>query len=125
VYIHKNIYNEVVERLIARAKAIKHGDPHCESTVMGAMINREHAMKVIQFLERAKSEVGVLTHALSKEQCLKLFNFVQGAKVLVGGELVELHDSALKGGSYISPCILGENVGLGYLITPSPRVLMF
>uniref|UniRef100_H2Y864 Aldehyde dehydrogenase domain-containing protein n=1 Tax=Ciona savignyi TaxID=51511 RepID=H2Y864_CIOSA len=87
VFIHKDIYEEVVGNLVQRTQAIKHGDPHHEQTKMGAMINPQHADKVMGFIERARQE---------------------GAEILCGGELVKMEDPVLHGGSYISPCIISE-----------------
>nr|XP_018670189.1 4-trimethylaminobutyraldehyde dehydrogenase [Ciona intestinalis] len=85
VFIQDDIYDEVVTMLVERTLGIKHGDPHHEHTKMGAMMNEEHAHKVMGFIERAKKE---------------------GAEVLCGGELVQMEDPVLRGGSYISPCII-------------------
>ncbi|CAK8673626.1 unnamed protein product [Clavelina lepadiformis] len=84
VFIHENIYNKMITRLIPRVKSIVPGDPHHEDTQTGPMINTAQAEKVLGFIERAKKE---------------------GAEVLCGGELVTMENTALKG-SYISPCII-------------------
>lgn len=85
VFIHSSIFDNVVSRLVDRVRSIKHGDPHSDSTTMGAMINADHANKVLGFIQRAKND---------------------GAEILVGGELVTLDDPHLQGGKYISPCII-------------------
>nr|CAB3221097.1 4-trimethylaminobutyraldehyde dehydrogenase [Phallusia mammillata] len=85
VFIQENIFSDVISRLVNRVKAIKYGDPHCEKTLMGAMINKKHAEKVLGFISRAKQ---------------------QGAEVLCGGKQIVPDNPILHGGSYISPCII-------------------
>lgn len=85
VYIHSSIFDDVVSRLVGRVKLLKHGNPHSDDTKIGAMINADHAQKVLGFIDRANKE---------------------GAEILIGGKLVQMDDPALQGGKYLSPCIL-------------------
>ena len=43
--------------LVARTKAMKIGNPLSENTSVGATISREHAEKVLAYIEKAKQEV--------------------------------------------------------------------
>ncbi len=56
--IHNNIYDQVVERLVADVKALKLGDPLDEQTDQGALISSAHRYKVMGFIDQAREEGG-------------------------------------------------------------------
>ncbi|MEQ2292508.1 Aldehyde dehydrogenase 9 member A1-B [Ameca splendens] len=87
VYVQKDILPEFVEEVVKRTHAITIGDPLLESTRMGALVNRPHLDKVLSFVEQAKKE---------------------GATVLCGGEPFVPSDPKLRGGYYMTPCVLGD-----------------
>ena len=60
VFIQRSIYDKVVSMLVERATNLKVGDPHAEDTRMGAMINAEHAHKVMGYIDGARVEVWTL-----------------------------------------------------------------
>jgi len=46
-----------VSALVARTKAMKIGNPLNDDTTVGATISREHAEKVLAYIDKAKQEV--------------------------------------------------------------------
>ncbi|CAN9503119.1 unnamed protein product [Ophioblennius macclurei] len=87
VFVQKDILPDFVREVVARTKAIEIGDPLLESTRMGALVSRPHLDKVLGFVEQAKQE---------------------GATVLCGGEPYVPSDPKLRGGYYMTPCVLGD-----------------
>ncbi|CAH2312752.1 4-trimethylaminobutyraldehyde dehydrogenase [Pelobates cultripes] len=87
VFVHRDILEKFTESVVKKVKTIKIGDPLLENTRMGPLINRPHMEKVLGFLKTARE---------------------QGAKILIGGEPYTPEDPKLKGGYYISPCVLGN-----------------
>ncbi len=65
ILIHESIYGEASERLYNAVKAVKAGDPMDEDTVVGPLITREAADRVVDWIGKAREA---------------------GAKVLCGGE---------------------------------------
>ncbi|XP_071445776.1 4-trimethylaminobutyraldehyde dehydrogenase-like [Hetaerina americana] len=84
VFVQKGIYKEFLKNLIEATNKLKIGDPFDEDTTVGATITKEHAEKVLSYIESAKSE---------------------GATVECGGERCLL-PSPNDGGYYLSPCVL-------------------
>ncbi len=88
ILVHEDIYDKFMERVIARTKAIKMGDPLAEDTMMGAQASNDQYEKILSYIEIGKEE---------------------GAEVLCGGEPANLN-SGLENGYYIQPTILkGHN----------------
>uniref|UniRef100_A0A8C7XET4 Aldehyde dehydrogenase 9 family, member A1b n=1 Tax=Oryzias sinensis TaxID=183150 RepID=A0A8C7XET4_9TELE len=87
VFVQKDILPEFVDEVVKRTRAISIGDPLLESTRMGALVSRLHLDKVLFHVQQAKAE---------------------GAKVLCGGEPFVPSDPKLRGGYYMSPCVLGD-----------------
>jgi len=84
VFIQRGVYEKVVGLLVERATNLKLGDPHAEDTRMGAMINAQHAEKVMGYIDGARAE---------------------GAEILVGGNYRQM-DGVLSGGKYVEPTII-------------------
>jgi len=57
VFVHKDIWERFVPALVARTQAMKIGNPLSEETTVGATISREHAEKVLSYIDRAKQAV--------------------------------------------------------------------
>ncbi|KAL0966291.1 hypothetical protein UPYG_G00293450 [Umbra pygmaea] len=87
VFVQRRILNEFLQEVVRRTKAIDIGDPLLESTRMGALVSRPHLDRVLGFVEQARKE---------------------GAKVLCGGERFVPSDPKLRGGNYMTPCVLGN-----------------
>ncbi|NIY80867.1 MAG: aldehyde dehydrogenase family protein [Rhodobacteraceae bacterium] len=86
--IQEDIYEEFIERCIARVKAIKQGDPRDIETMVGAQASSEQQEKILSYLTIGREE---------------------GAEVLVGGDAARFNGE-LSGGYYVQPTILkGHN----------------
>jgi aldehyde dehydrogenase len=88
ILVHERIYDKFMERVVARTKAIKMGDPLAEDTMMGAQASNDQYQKILSYLDIGKQE---------------------GAEVLCGGKAADLN-SGLETGYYIEPTIFkGHN----------------
>lgn len=86
--VHEDIYDAFMERVIARVKAIKHGDPRNPETMVGAQASKAQQDKILSYFTIGREE---------------------GAEVLIGGAAAEF-TGELSGGNYIQPTILkGHN----------------
>ncbi|MFC6858308.1 aldehyde dehydrogenase family protein [Zunongwangia atlantica] len=86
--IQEDIYEAFIEKVIARTKAIKMGDPFSPDTMMGAQASSDQHEKILSYINIGKEE---------------------GAEVLCGGGAAKL-DGDLGNGFYIEPTILkGHN----------------
>lgn len=56
IIVHENVYDEFVEKYVARVKALKVGDPKDPDTVIGPLINATQADKVMGLIDQAKKE---------------------------------------------------------------------
>ncbi|MEI6117215.1 MAG: aldehyde dehydrogenase [Burkholderiales bacterium] len=82
-YVHESIYNEVVDRLVARAGQIKMGDPLLAETQMGPVATSAQLAKDLSMVERAIKE---------------------GAEVLYGGRKTSV--AGFEEGYFFEPTIL-------------------
>lgn len=82
-YIHESIYDEMVERLVARVGQIKLGDPLLASTQMGPVATKAQLSKDVEMVARAVDE---------------------GAELLYGGSKCSV--PGLEGGYFFEPTIL-------------------
>uniref|UniRef100_A0A671UUC8 Aldehyde dehydrogenase 9 family, member A1b n=1 Tax=Sparus aurata TaxID=8175 RepID=A0A671UUC8_SPAAU len=87
VFVQRDILPEFMEEVVRRTQAIEIGDPLLESTRMGALVSQPHLERVLSFVDQAKKE---------------------GATVLCGGEPFIPSDPKLRGGYYMTPCVLGN-----------------
>jgi len=79
LFVHEDIFDDVVGGIAAIAKSIKLGSPLLADTQMGPLISRDQQRRVVDYIRSGESE---------------------GAKVLAGGE-------ALPGpGAYVQPTVL-------------------
>jgi aldehyde dehydrogenase (NAD+) len=60
VLAHADIYEEVVERLVERARAIRAGDPRAAGTTMGPLVSRLQMNRVLEYIEIGKREGATL-----------------------------------------------------------------
>ncbi len=85
--VHESIFDKFMERVIARTKAIKTGNPLDGTVMMGAQASNDQYEKIQSYLKIGKEE---------------------GAEVLTGGNINKL--DGLEGGYYIEPTIFkGHN----------------
>jgi len=89
VFIHKKIYDRVVEGVAAKLAEIRVGDPLDETTDMGAIISAEQFERTLNYMEIAKN--------------------TPGARVIFGGE--KPVDPKLTTGYYYPPTFL-DGIGL-------------
>jgi betaine-aldehyde dehydrogenase len=82
VFVHEDVHDDFLERLITRTSKMKIGDPMDPDTDVGALISEEHLQKVLAYIESGKAA---------------------GAKVLVGGGQPE--DPSLKSGYFVEPTV--------------------
>ena len=86
--VHEDIYDKFMERVIARTKAIKMGNPLDPATMMGAQASNDQFEKIMSYLNIGKEE---------------------GAQVLCGGAKFS-QNSGLEEGYYVQPTIFkGHN----------------
>ncbi|WP_156288910.1 aldehyde dehydrogenase [Oceanobacillus salinisoli] len=58
IYVERSIYDEFLERFVAKTKELKVGDPFEQDTNVGALVSEEHYKKVLSYLDIAKEEGG-------------------------------------------------------------------
>ncbi|XP_034091528.1 4-trimethylaminobutyraldehyde dehydrogenase A [Gymnodraco acuticeps] len=85
VYVQREIMPQFLEEVVKRTKVIPVGDPLLDDTRMGALISKPQLDKVLAYVNQAKKE---------------------GARVLCGGDPFVPSDPKLKGGYFMSPCVL-------------------
>ncbi|MBR1202057.1 MULTISPECIES: aldehyde dehydrogenase family protein [unclassified Bradyrhizobium] len=56
VLVQENAYDEVVERLVARAEALRIGDPADRATVLGPVISEKQMRSILDYVEIGKNE---------------------------------------------------------------------
>lgn len=84
--VQESIYERFIERVVARAKAIKVGDPLDDSVMMGAQASNDQFEKILNYINIGKEE---------------------GAELLCGGGA---HEYSQSGGYYVEPTIFkGHN----------------
>ena len=85
--IQADIYDEFLELAAIRTKAVRQGDPLDTETMIGAQASNDQLEKILSYIDIGKSE---------------------GAKVITGGERVELGGD-LNGGYYVAPTVFTGN----------------
>ncbi|MEM6615417.1 MAG: aldehyde dehydrogenase [Pseudomonadota bacterium] len=86
--IHEDIFDQFMERAVARTEAITMGDPRADGVMMGAQASMEQKEKILSYFDIGRQE---------------------GAEVMTGGGAADLGGD-LSGGYYIQPTILkGHN----------------
>ena len=82
--VQRSIYDEFMERVLARSRQIRRGNPLDTETQVGAQASKEQFDKILGYIDIGRKE---------------------GAEVLLGGE-AEVLDGALAAGYYIQPTLL-------------------
>ncbi|MGD0990409.1 MAG: aldehyde dehydrogenase family protein [Candidatus Sulfotelmatobacter sp.] len=85
--IQESIFDEFVERAVARVGKIKVGNPLEQSTMMGAQASRDQLEKILEYIKIGKGE---------------------GARCMVGGEQAHLGGD-LEKGYYVKPTVFVGN----------------
>ena len=86
ILIQESIYDEFIERVIERVKAIKMGHPLDPTTMMGAQASNDQYEKILNYIAIGKDE---------------------GCEVLTGGDAA--YNEGLEGGYYVQPTLLRGN----------------
>jgi acyl-CoA reductase-like NAD-dependent aldehyde dehydrogenase len=82
LFVHEDMHDELVERLVARAATLKVGDPADFDTDIGPVVSRRQRDRIQGYLEAGKAA---------------------GATPVIGGDIAE--PEGLEGGHYIQPTI--------------------
>ncbi len=86
--VQESIYDRFMERVIARTKQIKQGNPLEMSTMLGAQASSEQVQKILSYMDVGRQE---------------------GAELLIGGGAAQM-SGALQDGFYVQPTIFrGHN----------------
>ncbi|MAO09622.1 MAG: aldehyde dehydrogenase, partial [Flavobacteriaceae bacterium] len=86
ILVEESIFDEFMERVVERTKAIKIGHPLDPETMRGAQASNDQYEKILNYLDIGKEE---------------------GCEVLTGGE--SAYNEGLEGGYYIKPTIFKGN----------------
>lgn len=87
LFVHEDIYDQFIAKVIERSKQIKRGNPLDTETMVGAQASQEQFDKILSYIEIGKQE---------------------GAKVLIGGDVEQLTNEYNEG-YYIQPTLLEGN----------------
>lgn len=87
ILVHESIYDKFMEKVVARTKAIKVGNPLDPETMLGAQASNDQFEKILSYIDIGKQE---------------------GAELLTGGAAANLN-SGLEEGYYIQPTIFKGN----------------
>jgi aminomuconate-semialdehyde/2-hydroxymuconate-6-semialdehyde dehydrogenase len=58
IYVERSLYDDFLEKFVARTKEMTVGNPFDENTKVGALVSKEHYKKVLSYIDIAKSEGG-------------------------------------------------------------------
>ena len=83
ILIHRSIYDKFKVAFVAKVKALQVGDPLSSDSNIGAVVSESHLLKVLSYVELAKSE---------------------GGKLLCGGNRILV--PGLEGGYYMEPTVI-------------------
>ena len=84
VFVHESIHDALLERLVARTRRMKVGDPLDPDTQVGALISAQHMERVLGYIERGK----------------------RAARLACGGR--RLTDGSLGNGCFVEPTIFAD-----------------
>ena len=87
LYVHDDVYDAVVEKVVAQCEATPVGDPLLPGTLMGPVVHQAAFERILGVIERARSE--------------------GAGKLLTGGEPLRL-DGELAGGWFVAPTVFGD-----------------
>jgi betaine-aldehyde dehydrogenase len=85
VFVHESLHDEFVERVAARTRALRIGDPLDPATQVGALISPEHHERVLGFVTAAQAA---------------------GARLVCGGRRPD--DPTLAAGNFLEPAVFAD-----------------
>lgn len=62
IFIEKSIYEKFKSAFIERTKKLKTGDPDDDTNFLGAIVSKQHYVKILSYIELAKQEGGTILH---------------------------------------------------------------
>ncbi len=86
IFVERPVYDEFVDGLVARARALRIGDPMDDATEQGALVSREHRAKVESYVQLALEE---------------------GGDILCGGRRPDRLPERCKDGFFYEPTVIG------------------
>ena len=92
--VQRKLYPEFVERLAAKARGIRIGDPTDPATQLGPVISDRQRRRVLSYVEAGLAE---------------------GAKLVAGGRIPQLADARLSRGFFVEPTVFAD-------VTPAMRI---
>ena len=60
IYVESPVYDEFLEKFAAKTKELSVGNPFHKDTKVGAVISKEHYMRVLKYIQIAKDEGGTI-----------------------------------------------------------------
>ena len=84
-YVHRSLYDQFIEKMVAAARNLRVGDPTKMETVIGPVAYKGHRDKIEEYIAEAKNT---------------------GAKLLLGGERPD--DDETRKGFFVAPTIFGD-----------------
>jgi len=84
LYVERSIYDKFRDAFVARAKALRQGDPLEAGVQQGALVSEAHLQKVLGYIDLAKQE---------------------GGRILCGGKRAEL-EGRCAGGWFLEPTVI-------------------
>ncbi len=85
LFLHADVYDTFIDKLVPRAQAIRVGDPQQPDTQLGTLVSKEQQKRVLDYIQLGIKE---------------------GAKLLCGGRIPQ--DPTLKKGCFVEPTIFGN-----------------
>jgi acyl-CoA reductase-like NAD-dependent aldehyde dehydrogenase len=85
LYVHTEVFDEVVDRVVALAEGVAVGDPLDPGTLMGPVVNQAACDRIMGVIERARTD--------------------SGGRLVTGGHRL---DGDLAGGYYIAPTVFAD-----------------
>jgi aminomuconate-semialdehyde/2-hydroxymuconate-6-semialdehyde dehydrogenase len=83
IYVHRSLFEPLLDGLIQRARALRPGDPWSQDTTLGPLISASHRQKVLSYYELARTE---------------------GATCHTGGQALELNNE-IADGFWVAPTV--------------------
>ena len=85
LFVHRDVYDAVLEKLVAKVSALVVGDPLDEATDMGSIINAAQFNQIREYVEEGKAQPGVSVRLDGSDFAGRgLDGFYQGPTILAG-----------------------------------------
>jgi aminomuconate-semialdehyde/2-hydroxymuconate-6-semialdehyde dehydrogenase len=87
IFVERPVYDEFLERYVARVRDLRVGDPLETSTDQGAVVSRAHLDKILGYLELAREE---------------------GGRILCGGGPATVESDRCRDGFFVQPTVVAD-----------------